>query len=332
MLACRHPPQPAEAAPVLPQLRRRPPPLCRPAQAGPARPSQDPADRAHTPTETASIRAWPPNPAGLSLAPDPPKRTPHAPIRTATGPQTSAHLTIADSNASTRAAIKTPIASQQQAWDLLGSSRARCGWSGNTDPRSPRPPRSAAGSGGGPKRGSTSGQRFAGPWGIPASTTLACPHRLVQYECSCMGGFSASLAGRPGWHDRFRGWGSVSQAAVRTHGVVVAAPGFDENPGLLQGFQPDMVNSAFMRLGCRQDKVERQGKTRQGRARRGPAPGALRVASVLALAPSPRQGRARAALGRRHRLQPIHRRRTQRSKADPHGSRRSSWVTMYGPS
>ncbi len=76
-----------------------------------------------------------------------------------------------------------------------------------------------------------------------------------------------------------------------------------------------------MRLGCRKDKVERQGKTRQGRARRGPAQGALRVASVLALAPSPRQGRARAALGRRHRLQPIHRRRTQRSKADPHGPR-----------
>ncbi len=41
-------------------------------------PSQDPADRAHTPTETASIRAWPPNPTGLSLAPDPPKRTPRA--------------------------------------------------------------------------------------------------------------------------------------------------------------------------------------------------------------------------------------------------------------
>ena len=64
--------------------------------------------------------------------------------------------------------------------------------------------------------------------------------------------------------------------------------------------------------------------TRQDPARpRAPRPGqgALRVASVLALAPSPRQGRARAALGRRHRLQPIHRRRTQRSKADPHGPR-----------
>ncbi len=85
--------------------------------------------------------------------------------------------------------------------------------------------------------------------------------------------------------------------------------------------QPDMVDSACMRLGCRQDKVERQGKTRPGRARRGPAQGALRVASVLALAPSPRQGRARAALGRRHRLPPIHRRRTQRSNADPHGPR-----------
>ncbi len=34
---CRHPPPPAEAAPALPPLRRRPPPLCRPAQAGPAR-------------------------------------------------------------------------------------------------------------------------------------------------------------------------------------------------------------------------------------------------------------------------------------------------------
>ncbi len=38
-----------------------------------------------------------------------------------------------------------------------------------------------------------------------------------------------------------------------------------------RAFQPDMIDSAFMRLGCRQDKVERQGKTRPGRARRGPA-------------------------------------------------------------
>ncbi len=82
-------------------------------------PSQDPADRAHTPTETARIRAGPPNPAGLSLAPDPPKRAARAPLRAATGPQTSAPLTIADSNASTRAAIKTPIASQHRVWDLL---------------------------------------------------------------------------------------------------------------------------------------------------------------------------------------------------------------------
>ncbi len=41
-------------------------------------PSQDPTDCAHTPTETARIQAGPPNPAGLSLAPDPPKRTPRA--------------------------------------------------------------------------------------------------------------------------------------------------------------------------------------------------------------------------------------------------------------
>ncbi len=62
----------------------------------------------------------PPNPAGLSLVPDPPKRAPRAPLHAATGPQTSAPLTIADSNASTRAAIKNPIASHQQARDHLG--------------------------------------------------------------------------------------------------------------------------------------------------------------------------------------------------------------------
>ncbi len=47
--------------------------------------------RAHS-DRNRKYRAWPPNPAGLSLAPDPPKRTPRAPIRAAPGPQTSAHL------------------------------------------------------------------------------------------------------------------------------------------------------------------------------------------------------------------------------------------------
>ncbi len=42
---------------------------------------------------------------------------------------------------------------------LTGSaSPTRCGCSGNTDPRSPEPPRSAGGSGGAPNRGSTSGR------------------------------------------------------------------------------------------------------------------------------------------------------------------------------
>ncbi len=68
-----------------------------------------------------------------------------------------------------------------------------------------------------------------------------------------------------------------------------------------------------------QGRATRQDPARPRAPRSGQ--GALRVASVLALAPSPRQGRARAALGRRHRLQPIHRCRTQRSKADPHGPR-----------
>ncbi len=68
-----------------------------------------------------------------------------------------------------------------------------------------------------------------------------------------------------------------------------------------------------------QGRATRQDPTRPRAPR--PGQGALRVASVLALAPSPRQGRARAALGRRHRLPPIHRCRTQRSKADPHGPR-----------
>ncbi len=123
---CRHPPPPAEAAPALPPLRRRPLSLCRPAQAGPARRHKiRRTARTPRPKPQASEPGHPTRP-GLSPAPDPPKRTPRTPLRAATGPQTSAPLTIADSNASTRAAIKTPIASQQQAWDHLGArKRAR---------------------------------------------------------------------------------------------------------------------------------------------------------------------------------------------------------------
>ncbi len=102
-------------AAAFPQLRRRPSPLCRPAQAGSARRYKT---RLTAPTPRPKPQASEPG--------HPTRQAPRAPLRVATGPQTSAYLTIADSNASTRAAIKTPIASQQQAWDHLDCSSRAC--------------------------------------------------------------------------------------------------------------------------------------------------------------------------------------------------------------
>ncbi len=90
-------------------------PLCRQTQAGPARNHKTRLTAPLSPTETASLRARQPNSAGLSLAPDTP--TNRAPRRNSA----SANLKIAVSNASTRAAIRTPITSHQQAWDHLAS-------------------------------------------------------------------------------------------------------------------------------------------------------------------------------------------------------------------
>ena len=281
---CGHRPQPAEAAPTLPQLRRCPPPLCRPAQAGPARRHKT---RRTAPTLRPKPQASEPDPQpGRPLArpgfaeadpsrPDP-RRHRVADVRTSQ---------IADSNASTRAAIKTPIASQQQAWDLLESPyrplpldppqsavirRARATIPAPCDTATgngclPRrtPPisngcRHALIRGYGPHRTPRTGQpcsipcpgsvldpnlvelslwapgatavpevshplllsfscrrrspaarrrgsrarrrtrRKRRPIAVHSVEVVACPRRLVQCECQCMGGFSAKLAGQLG--------------------------------------------------------------------------------------------------------------------------------------
>ncbi len=76
--------------------------------------SQDQADRASLPDRNCKLSS-----PATKASRSPRIRRPIAP-RAVTARQTSANLKIAASNASTRATIRTPITSHQQAWDHLG--------------------------------------------------------------------------------------------------------------------------------------------------------------------------------------------------------------------
>ncbi len=86
-------------------------PPCRQAQAGPARNHKTRLTAPLSPTETASFQARQPRPLARPGYADQSRPAPQ---------QRVSNLKIAASNASTRAAIRTPITSHQQAWDHLG--------------------------------------------------------------------------------------------------------------------------------------------------------------------------------------------------------------------
>ena len=150
-------------------------------------PSQDPTDRAHTPTETGKYPSRATQP-GRPLArpgsaetdpsrPDP-RRHRAADVRTSQ---------IADSNASTRAAIKTPIASQQQAWDLFGFVGPREG--NRTDALHGCPPASDRAEGSKRLRSSLRNEGFP---------RAARPDALRSSHPRCAPCGSTGCSGRPG--------------------------------------------------------------------------------------------------------------------------------------